>query len=294
MHKYLRAIGFSNFKNRVQVNDLLAYVVHHADERNFISLYDDSDMLFAEYLMEVAPGVGIGVRGEFSDDNQLTLSYYFPFCKGAQISSYEEVTIERHAEKESYAGVCDDVKLGVSLIFYLQNVITYLKTRSAKNGSEASSSLILGALSTEGRILLPLEKKESDKRKLKKESASRSKLMDAARNGDEDAMESLTLDDIDTYSSISRLVLKQDVLTLVDTYFMPYGVECDQYSILGEITSYEQFENSLSKEKIWLMTLCCNDLYFDVCINSADLVGEPQVGRRFKGVIWMQGQVNFS
>ena len=293
MHKYLRAIGFSNFKNRVEVNDLLAYVVHHADERNFISLYDNSDMLFSEYLMEVAPGVGIGVRGEFSDDNQLTLSYYFPFCKGAQISSYEEVTIERHAEKESYAGVCDDVKLGVSLIFYLQNVIGYLKRRNAGHGSDASTSLILGALSTEGRILLPLEKKESDKRKLKKESASRSKLMDAARNGDEDAMESLTLDDIDTYSSISRLVLKQDVLTLVDTYFMPYGVECDQYSILGEIISYEQFENSLSKEKIWLMTLCCNDLYFDVCINSSDLVGEPQVGRRFKGVIWMQGQVNF-
>ena len=41
------------------------------------------------------------------------------------------------------------------------------------------------------------------------------------------------------------------------------------------------------------MTLCCNDLYFDVCINAADLIGEPQTGRRFKGVIWMQGQVNF-
>ena len=41
------------------------------------------------------------------------------------------------------------------------------------------------------------------------------------------------------------------------------------------------------------MTLDCNGLEFDVCINENDLLGEPQVGRRFKGVIWLQGYINF-
>jgi len=30
-----------------------------------------------------------------------------------------------------------------------------------------------------------------------------------------------------------------------------------------------------------------------VCINAKDLIGEPEEGRRFKGVIWLQGFVNY-
>ena len=41
------------------------------------------------------------------------------------------------------------------------------------------------------------------------------------------------------------------------------------------------------------MNLDCNDLNFDICINKKDLLGEPEVGRRFKGVVWLQGCVNF-
>ena len=41
------------------------------------------------------------------------------------------------------------------------------------------------------------------------------------------------------------------------------------------------------------MTLNCNDMIFDMCINQDDLYGEPAVGRRFKGIIWMQGYINF-
>ena len=293
MHRYLRAIGFSVLKNRNQVNELLGYVVRNSQEQSYTSIDDAGDSLFAEYLMEFMPGVGLGVRGEYSDDNQFMLGYYFPYCKGAQISSYEYVEIERHAEKESYAGSCDDLKLGVTLIFYLQNVIPYLKRAHAGRLRENGTSLTLGGLSVEGRILLPLAKKESEKRRVQKEAVSRSRRLTAARNGDEEALESLTLEDIDTYSNISRLILKQDVLTLVDTYFMPHGIECDQYSILGEIVSYEQFENKLSGEKVWVMTLICNDLYFDIAINAQDLIGEPRAGRRFKGIIWMQGHVNY-
>ena len=31
----------------------------------------------------------------------------------------------------------------------------------------------------------------------------------------------------------------------------------------------------------------------DVCINEKDLLGEPKEGRRFKGVIWLQGRLNY-
>lgn len=292
MHRYLRAIGFSNLKSRLQVNNLLAYVIQNADEKKYTST-NDMDIMFAEYSMDFAENLGITVRGEFNEENQFVFDYYFPYSRGTQISSYEDISIERHAEKESYAGICDDVKVGVSLIFYLQNVISYLKIKNANRLPIKGTSLILSALSVDGTILLPLEKRESDLKKTKKESINRSKLIAAARNGDEDAMESLTLEDIDTYTNISRKILKQDVFTLVDTYFMPYGVECDQYSVLGEIVDYQFVENKMTKEEICQMTICCNDLYFDISINKKDLLGEPKTGRRFKGVIWMQGHINF-
>lgn len=292
MHRYLRAIGFSNLKSRLQVNNLLAYVIQNADEKKYTST-NDMDIMFAEYSMDFAENLGITVRGEFNEENQFVFDYYFPYSRGTQISSYEDISIERHAEKESYAGICDDIKVGVSLIFYLQNVISYLKIKNADRLPIKGTSLILSALSVDGTILLPLEKRESDLKKTKKESINRSKLIVAARNGDEDAMESLTLEDIDTYTNISRKILKQDVFTLVDTYFMPYGVECDQYSVLGEIIDYQFVENKMTKEEICQMTICCNDLYFDVSINKKDLLGEPKTGRRFKGIIWMQGHINF-
>ena len=91
----------------------------------------------------------------------------------------------------------------------------------------------------------------------------------------------------------SDLIANEDILSIVDSYFMPYGIESDQYSILGEIVDYRMENNKMTGDKICLLTLDCNDLIYDVCINEKDLLGEPAIGRRFKGVIWMQGKVNY-
>ena len=40
--------------------------------------------------------------------------------------------IERHADKESFAGACDDLRIGVTLIFYLQNAAEYLQQREKR------------------------------------------------------------------------------------------------------------------------------------------------------------------
>ena len=48
--------------------------------------------------------------------------------------------------------------------------------------------------------------------------------------------------------------------------------------------------NLFSKERVYSQL---NELTFDICINKEDLFGEPEVGRRFKGFIWMQGYINF-
>ena len=156
-----------------------------------------------------------------------------------------------------------------------------------------ADGVILGALSTEGKILLPVNKSENKVRNSKKESTDRSHLIAAARDGDEDAIENLTLEDIDTYSLLSRRITHEDVLSIVDSYFMPYGIESDQYSILGEIMDCTLLQNYVTEENIYCLDILCNDINFSVCINQKDLIGEPEVGRRFKGIVWMQGSIKY-
>lgn len=291
MHKYLRAIGFGKLTDRKELQKLLTDIVVNGTDRAYTS--NSENTLLAEFGKDFAEGIGIAVCGEFDEDDKFTYDYYYPYLRGNIISSQEDVTVERHAAQESYAGVCDDIKVGVSLIFYLQNMIPYVKAQNSGVLPIRGTTLTLTALSVKGTIMMPIMKTEKDLIRNKETFQNRSQLINAARNGDEEAIESLTLDDMDTYTTISRRIQKEDVFSLVDTYFMPYGIECDHYSILAEIVECNLVKNNLTQEEIYVMTLNCNDLVFEMCINKEDLYGEPAVGRRFKGIIWMQGYINF-
>ena len=289
----MRAIGFSSFPNRKALKKLLTEVVVNSTERAYTTGPDG--ILIGEFRKDFAENMGIAVCGEFDeeDDDKFIYDYYYPYLRGTGVTTTEDVSVERHAEKESYAGVCDDIKVGVSLIFYLQNRIPYVKAQAQGKLPIRGTTLTLSALSVKGTVMMPIQKNEYQRKKIQKESRNRNNLIAAARRGDEDAIETLTLEDMDMYTTISRKIQKEDVFSLVDTYCMPYGVECDQYSILGEITSCRTVKNRLTGEDIYQMTVYCNELSFDLCINTEDLYGEPEVGRRFKGIIWLHGFINF-
>lgn len=291
MHKYLRAVGFSNVKTKKDLKSLLNDVILNPKEKNFLKT--DRSSILVEYSKEYSKSTGIMLRGEYDTEDNMTLDFYFPYCKCLPIGYQDEITVERHAENESFAGVCDDCRIGVSLIFYVQNGIGYMKKSIDENFSDVDLTLALSGLSIQGKIMLPIKKDEKEKERIQKAADDRNQLIVAARQGDEEALENLTLEDIDTYTMISKKIRKEDVFSLVDTYFMPYGVECDQYSILGEIKEISLETNSMTNEEIYMLLLNCNGLFFNICINKADLLGEPQVGRRFKGIIWMQGKIGF-
>ena len=301
MHRYLRAIGFSKVKKREELRALIDEVVRIGLTENKIEGYfsdrditvDEEDRTYAELSLDFVHGAGICIRGQFDEESRFLYEYYFPYVRGTNVSSTEDVTVERHAEKESFAGVCDDVKVGVTLIFYLQNIIPYKRLQALKQLPIQGTALVLSALCVDGTIMMPINKNESDKKRIKKAASERNQLIAQARMGDEDAIESLTLDDMDTYTIISRKIHKTDVFSLVDTYFMPYGVECDQYSILGEIMEFHVDRNRITGEDVIFMTVECNELVLEICINREDLYGEAAVGRRFKGIVWLQGFIAF-
>lgn len=291
MHKFMRSIGFSEYTDREKLKNLLTDVIMHADERNYT--VNEEEIMLGEFCRNFADRMGIAVCGEFDKDDKFIYEYYYPYLRSNDVTTGEDVNIERHAARISYAGICDDINVGVSLIFYLQNMIPYVKAQTLGMLPIRGTTLTLTGLSTNGTVLLPILKNEDQKEKVKKDTANRNNLIAAARQGDEEAIETLTLEDMDMYTTISRRIRKEDVFSMVDTYFMPYGVECDQYSILGEIMDLRLVKNDITGEEIYLLKICCNELTFDVAINIIDLLGEPKIGRRFKGNIWLQGKINF-
>ncbi|WP_429150707.1 DUF3881 family protein [Anaerotaenia torta] len=290
MHSYLKAIGFSNINNRMDLDQLVDHILRNSEKRHTVKLKHTN---LSEITMEFGDGIGITVRGELDENNQFHMEHYFPSLSGQVVSTREEVGINKRVDSEAYTGMCDDFRIGVSLIFYLQNVAEYLEKRNQKMPMGTPFPVTLAALSLEGRILLPIEMDEVQVRNITAETKHRNNLIAEAKKGNQDAIDSLTIDDIDTYATISRRAKKEDIYTIVDTSFIPFGSESDNYSVIATITECNVLMNNYTNEEVYDLQLLCNDISFRLCIHKQDLLGEPMVGRRFKGNIWMQGRVGF-
>lgn len=290
MHSYLKSIGFSDIAGKKELDVILKEVIHNCDEKTVV---DENGHLFTELSKMYGPNFGITVCGEYDENNVFQMEYYFPYFYGTGVTMQEEVIIEKHAGKESFAGACDDMRIGVTVIFYLQNAGEYLTERSKGHYSSRVHNITLSGLAKKGKILLPVLKREEQEEETENNAMNRSRLIAAAKNGDEEAMESLTIEDMDTYSMISQRIENEDIYSIVDTYFMPYGMECDLYSIMGEILECSKVSNVQTKDSIYEMRIGCNNIELDICVNENDLMGEPKIGRRFKGTVWLQGYVEF-
>lgn len=288
MHKYLRAIGFSQYKNRREVKELLDRIQDRYRSRMRIICLHNRDVLW-ETRAELGLGMGIVLSGSIDEKGEAVREQYFPYFTSPDISSEVYCSIQRHVADDGYSGLLDDVRIGISLIFRLINAGEYMQ-RKQKLRSTTVKAVRLTAFSTDGKILLPLHRNARQRAVAKVADRMRGQLIEAARNGDEKAMESLTNEDMETYTSISRRMQKEDIYSIVDSSFMPEGIECDIYLIIGDITAISLKKNVLTGENIWDLLVQANELPVHVSINQLDLQGEPKLGRRFKGTIWLQGE----
>lgn len=289
MHKYLPAIGFSKLNNDT-LNDLLQEIKLRPDYQE--SAIDFEGNQFVEIRYMVTDNVGLVLRGIYNDDDEFILDYYYPTFFGETVSLVNDVEIIKQSDKDNYQVMVDEIRLGVNLIFQLQNMGEYLRHNNMEE-KIADRSVSLSALSLDGKVILPLYDNEKSRIKEKMNNQKRIDLVVQAREGNEEALENLTMDEIDLYQRISRRVAREDILSVVTSFFMPYGIENDKYEILGDILDVRSAVNHLTMEELYLLVIESNDVVFEVCINKNNLLGEPLVGRRFKGTIWLQGTVNF-
>ena len=289
MHSYLRAIGFSNVKNRADLQKIVGIIMENPSEQHIVEL--GNKIRFAEFKKDFMKDVGIGVVGEYDEKGFFYLGHYFPYCKGSYISTKEDVSINKRVDTDAYTGMCDDLRFGLSMIFYLKNIGDFLGNGSMLQVVAKGGCVYLSALSIEGKIILGITQNEMQIQKSREERALRKKLITEAKCGNQEAIDSLTIEDIDTYARVSRRIHSEDLYSIVDTSLIPYGSESDNYSVLATILEWKAIQNPITGEELYTMTLCCNEMVFNLCINQKDLQGIPMVGARFKGNIWMQGDV---
>ncbi|MBR5637802.1 MAG: DUF3881 family protein, partial [Pseudobutyrivibrio sp.] len=64
----------------------------------------------------------------------------------------------------------------------------------------------------------------------------------------------------DLYQKISRRVTREDIFSVVTSFFMPYGIENDKYEILGDILDVKYVVNHLTMEELCVMIVESNDV----------------------------------
>lgn len=287
MHKYLRTVGFSQIHTDHETRRILDTLQDRfRDSARTVRL--SSGDSYWEIRAALGPQLGVILSGYTDPSGQLVREHYMPYIEEQEISSDVYCSIQRHVDNEVYSGLLDDVRVGISLIFRLSNAGEYLE-RKQKLLSTGTRGIQLSALCTNGKILLPIVKNVQQAALSKVTDRAREQMIEAARNGDENAMETLANEDMNMYTMISRRMMKEDIYSIVDSCFMPQGIECDIYEIIGDILEISMRKNVITGESIWDFLVKTNDLPLHVCINEIDLQGEPKVGRRFKGTIWLQG-----
>lgn len=294
MHEFLRAVGFSNIKNRTQLEKIIGIVMAQPTEKKMIKI--DEKTTLTEISKDFSKQMGITIVGEYDEKGFFHLDHYFPYFRSSQETTITEIVVNKRMDTDSYTAMCDDFRVGVSLIFYLQNGADFVEIVENGENSEAFSKMLpitLAGLSIEGNILLGNAVDAVQMKKRYAEDKQRKKLIIEAKNGNQEAIDNLTIDDLDMYAMISRRAKNEDIYTIVENTFIPYGSESDNYSIIGTIIECELLRNSFSGEEVYAMWVTCNDMSYQICINKNDLFGEPAPGRRFKGNIWLQGSIDF-
>lgn len=291
MHKFIKSIGFWTPVSRSQWKEIETQMEQDHVCLDITMLDESND--FCEIKREYGERIGLCLCGITDECGEFHREYVFPYLIGSGITSYADVLIERRSDREAFIGICEDTKVGISLMFGLQNAAEYLSEQQKGQLPKQGTSLTLSGLCSHATVLLPILKDDQKKQKQKEDETNRRMLLSAAKHGDSQAIETLTLNDMEVFTEVSKRIRTEDLFSVVETYFMPYGVEADLYSILGEILEMEITENAVTKERVYILKLEVNELQFDVCVPEKGLTGEPAVGRRLKADILLQGRINF-
>ena len=126
------------------------------------------------------PGLGISIVGELNDDGDFEREFYFPYLESNIVGSTEECSVQRHTEKETYSGMVDENKVGITLIFYIQNFLEFREKCWIKSITQRSDPSAFPVCPSEERSFFR-SKSQKQIQKAKVAAKDRSSLIEAAK-----------------------------------------------------------------------------------------------------------------
>ena len=285
MHELLRAIGFSSVRTKKQLKALTDWVLENPDHVD-ISLMTEEDAL-AVASREVNGHAGITVVGTVDESGAIVPEYYFPYAASSQASSDAPISFERETEHTGFIGMCEDPRVGMSLIFHVSNVGHIWKANLATPFDLEFSHVALTALCLDGTVLLPA----SSKVLVPTEKAPTAMNMFQPEEAEPSDIAAEAFRELKHIHDVTDRLRKTDVFTVVDNFFMPYGMATYHYYFLGRILASQRLENRLTKEHFYRISMETNGMPFLAVIHEDDLQGVPEPGYRLKCHGWLSGEL---
>ena len=299
MNLFMRSIGFKGYGSKDE--DTLI--------RRAISAGIKSDKLLknnrhdrAMIVYGVSPSAGIAVYGH-TDGDRFVYDTHFPYLFTNRTTKEKEIIVFKNLTGESFCGITETGKHEVPRMFYISNPVDVLfeidhrstgtEQQYDTEGDGALRQIVLSdanvsysGLAIAASVLLPAYNKEkffksgepADTGQSKDKSV---KISEKPETGFRPSPAMSTVKRAET----------EDILSIVDTHIYPGGQVGEGYVVLGNITGMREEENVISGQRFYIMTLQVNDETIDVAVNTADVIGEPRVGRRFNARMWLHGYV---
>lgn len=274
MHTYFRTIGFEKVFGFREREKIINHIIDRFEEKETLQY---KDHIYMEISRGYGDNMGVTILGEL-DGYGFHPESFFPYVKGKERTECQEIIVEKNTSDHGLIGMIEKKEMEIAVIFSVSNPTACRKLFPLFPSGVLKCDVRLSALSVGGEILLPGPQEKT-----------RVKIDDSfmGDNYPSKEMKEAFL----TEMVISKRLETEDLMSIIETSFLPHGCKSDQYQIMGIIQNYEWVENTKTDCKVCQMEVVCNNLNMLVCINQKDLEGEPEVGRRFRGIIWLQGEV---
>ena len=84
MHSYLKTVGFSQITRRSEIKEIIRDVIASYDEK--VCVENHPEGVFVQFSKNYGCDCGISVCGQYDENGEFHVEYYFPFFRGTGIS----------------------------------------------------------------------------------------------------------------------------------------------------------------------------------------------------------------
>ncbi|MCF0135225.1 MAG: DUF3881 family protein [Lachnospiraceae bacterium] len=288
MLREFSAIGLSRYSGQRAAGELISRAMTDG------SLRGRQYVQAGQHRMELAFNMGpfqLILRGVRKSQAELVIELAIPSLK----------------EKRGYLLHEPELFLGERDLLYLEGTehetyetMTVCLTEVARAYSDPDSvkaeALMVSCygLSTEGKIILGIERTEEDMDAIRKETRRRREMLKAARedNWNFSSRESFRQDEFANEDEILERLKQEDVFSIYDGFYYPAEKDENCFTILGDIRHIDKLLNPMTEEWVYYLELDVLGQIQRVLIHPKDLVGQPAPGRRFQGKVRFYGRMD--